>query len=189
MPVCSPEVLEQRAQRILEAASRCMLDKGYSATTMADIARDAGMSVGNLYNYFPGKEAIVERFAVERLLKIEQELDQMMTASVDTEVVSEVLIETIEKNLDFHTARVTLEIFTESTRNEKLALIIQAFDTKIREALMRLYPKTISVQEREVLVHCNMAMIEGLVFRIVAHPNLDKGKLKQLVLHRIRSTK
>ncbi len=44
--------------RILEAASRRFADYGYAKTTMAEIAADCGMSVGNLYRHFRNKEAI-----------------------------------------------------------------------------------------------------------------------------------
>jgi AcrR family transcriptional regulator len=45
---------EMRA-RILEGAHRAMLSGGYRGTTMEAIAAEAGVSVGLLYRYFPGK--------------------------------------------------------------------------------------------------------------------------------------
>ena len=41
--------------RILDAAHRAMLAGGYRGTTMPAIAAEAGVSVGLLYRYFPGK--------------------------------------------------------------------------------------------------------------------------------------
>lgn len=46
------------AQTILDAAESRIADYGYNKTTMADIARDCHMSVGNLYRFFPNKSAI-----------------------------------------------------------------------------------------------------------------------------------
>jgi len=43
---------------ILDAADVRFADYGYSKTTMAEIATDCGMSVGNLYRHFKNKEAI-----------------------------------------------------------------------------------------------------------------------------------
>ncbi len=42
-------------QRILDGAHRAMLSGGYRGTTMPAIAAEAGVSVGLLYRYFPGK--------------------------------------------------------------------------------------------------------------------------------------
>ena len=50
----------ERRQRILEAAERAFVRHGFHATTMQHVADEAGMSAGNLYRYFPSKEAIVE---------------------------------------------------------------------------------------------------------------------------------
>jgi len=43
---------------IMDVAERRFADYGYSKTTMAEIAADCDMSVGNLYRHFKNKEAI-----------------------------------------------------------------------------------------------------------------------------------
>ncbi len=50
----------ERRERILEAAERAFVRHGFHATTMQHVAEEIGMSAGNLYRYFPSKEAIVE---------------------------------------------------------------------------------------------------------------------------------
>ena len=46
--------------RIREAAERCFARDGVPTTTMAGIAREAGVSAGNLYRYFPSKDALFD---------------------------------------------------------------------------------------------------------------------------------
>jgi TetR/AcrR family transcriptional repressor of uid operon len=48
-----------RRAHILAAAERAFLREGFHASSMQDVAAEAGMSPGNLYRYFPSKEAIV----------------------------------------------------------------------------------------------------------------------------------
>lgn len=60
MPKLSQETLETRRRRIEEAARDLFIRRGFHATSMRDIARGAGTSLGNLYNYYPTKEAILE---------------------------------------------------------------------------------------------------------------------------------
>jgi len=43
---------------LVTAAGRLLVDKGYGATTTADVARVAGVSIGSLYQYFEDKDAI-----------------------------------------------------------------------------------------------------------------------------------
>lgn len=45
-------------QRVLAAARRRFETYGYRRTSIAEIARDAGIAVGTIYRYFPGKEAV-----------------------------------------------------------------------------------------------------------------------------------
>jgi len=45
-------------ERILSKAHRLFTRRGYHGTSMRRIAREAGVSLGNLYNHFRGKEAL-----------------------------------------------------------------------------------------------------------------------------------
>jgi AcrR family transcriptional regulator len=45
--------------RLYATALQLIATRGYDATTLRDIARDAGVSVGLLYRYFPSKQAVV----------------------------------------------------------------------------------------------------------------------------------
>lgn len=49
----------ERRREILAAASRVFRRKGFAGTGMRDVAAELGMTAGNLYYYFAGKEAIL----------------------------------------------------------------------------------------------------------------------------------
>ncbi len=55
MPRSSPA---ERLDRILQAATRVFAARGYRRTQMADVASEAGVSTGNLYQYVESKEAL-----------------------------------------------------------------------------------------------------------------------------------
>jgi AcrR family transcriptional regulator len=46
---------------LLEAAERVFSEKGYHVTSIRDIAREAGFSVGGVYQFFPSKDALYLR--------------------------------------------------------------------------------------------------------------------------------
>src|SRR4051795_10762129 len=54
---------------ILDAAERHFLERGYESAKVDDIAHDADVAVGSLYNHFGGKEALY-RALVERALDL-----------------------------------------------------------------------------------------------------------------------
>src|SRR5437773_5188767 len=48
-------------RRVIAAAARCFLDAGYAATTIADVARAAGVAVQTVYSAVGGKaELLIE---------------------------------------------------------------------------------------------------------------------------------
>lgn len=46
--------------RIVAAAAQAFATHGYAGTSIATVARDAGLSPGNIYRYFPNKAALLE---------------------------------------------------------------------------------------------------------------------------------
>lgn len=51
-------ILDERARRILDEATRLILHYGYDKTTMSDIAAAAGVSKSTLYLYWQSKDAL-----------------------------------------------------------------------------------------------------------------------------------
>ncbi|MEE8447296.1 MAG: helix-turn-helix domain-containing protein, partial [Gemmatimonadota bacterium] len=45
--------------RILEVAARLFHKRGFRATGVATILREAGVNSGSLYHFFPSKEAVL----------------------------------------------------------------------------------------------------------------------------------
>lgn len=71
---------------LLEATARILMKDGYDRCSTNRIAKEAGVSVGSLYQYFPSKEAIVaalvEDFMSEELKFFEQKFSELKDASV-----------------------------------------------------------------------------------------------------------
>ncbi|MFE8942694.1 TetR/AcrR family transcriptional regulator [Streptomyces sp. NPDC007856] len=71
---------EQTRALILETAMRLFQERGYDKTTMRAIAKEAGVSVGNAYYYFEGKEHLIQgfydRIAAEHQRAVREVLDR-----------------------------------------------------------------------------------------------------------------
>jgi AcrR family transcriptional regulator len=70
---------------LVEACARLLPELGYERLTTNAIAERAGVGIGSLYEYFPGKDAIIAQ-AVERLVervmeRLGRELDQILAAA------------------------------------------------------------------------------------------------------------
>ena len=130
----------ERRQRILEAAERAFVRNGFHATTMQHVADEVGTSAGNLYRYFPSKEAIVEGLC---------ELDQARRAEsfaafADLMTRNGDLTEAMRKGLREHVfkppekARLIVEMWAEAGRNPRVAEITRAIDADVLVGLERL---------------------------------------------------
>ncbi|WP_299482905.1 helix-turn-helix domain-containing protein [uncultured Roseibium sp.] len=72
----------QRRQLIVEAAATLFILKGFHQTGMRDIAGEAGISLGNLYNHFKGKHEIIAAIAEIEASEMEPLLNLLESAPV-----------------------------------------------------------------------------------------------------------
>lgn len=67
---------QKRAQdtvaAILEATRRVLVQHGYAGSSVSEIARLAGVSIGSLYQYFPSKEALVMALSQQHSAAMQQ---------------------------------------------------------------------------------------------------------------------
>jgi AcrR family transcriptional regulator len=75
---------------LVEATARILVKEGFDKASTNRIAEVAGVSVGSLYQYFPGKEALVaavmERHRREILQTVEGELAEVLNLPVEKAV-------------------------------------------------------------------------------------------------------
>ena len=69
---------DQRTAEILASARMVFAEKGFDGASMQDLARKAGMSVGNFYRYFPSKSAIVESLISQDMARLEQDFASIL---------------------------------------------------------------------------------------------------------------
>jgi AcrR family transcriptional regulator len=60
MPKLSRSIIDENKRHIEESAKELFISRGFHATPMREIAARADVSLGNLYNYYRTKEAILE---------------------------------------------------------------------------------------------------------------------------------
>lgn len=126
---------EQRIAQILQAALQCFLAKGFHQTSMRDIAQEAGVSLGNLYNHFPGKEAIILAVAVAESEELAPLLQRLAASEGERAQVLAFL-------RDFHAlcrqpewATLAVEVLAESARNPAVAEAFAANRRQLQAAL------------------------------------------------------
>lgn len=89
--VSDPKLVEARRSQIVRAAVKLFAEQGYHGTTVAQIARDAGISAGLVYQYFREKDDLLlmslqlvldtyEHEIPPRLAGVEHPVERLCTA-------------------------------------------------------------------------------------------------------------
>jgi AcrR family transcriptional regulator len=111
---------EERREQILDAALSVFAQKGFSGSSMRDIAREVGVTEGLLYHYFESKEQLLNACWKERTWRahLERILGESAGKSVD-KVLRELMLQfmqTLREN-----AEMVRFCATERQRNPELA--------------------------------------------------------------------
>ncbi len=122
MPKVTPEYRAERRAHIMAAARRCFIRNGFHAASMHDLVKEAGMSSGAVYRYFPSKDAVIEAIAADNL----EQVVAAIRRSIDDGASPQAAIATV---LDFVTLRhgedgfaaIALLVWSEALRNPTLA--------------------------------------------------------------------
>ena len=127
---------ENRRDTIVNAAIGCFIDKGFHATSMRDIAQAAAVSLGNLYNYFPGKESLIAEVAIRE----QDELAPLLKALRDKNTSANVRVENFLRTYSAlcsqrEWAVLAAECIAEIARNAGLAPASEENQTRTLSAL------------------------------------------------------
>lgn len=76
------EVISERRKLILDIAARLFARRGYSATTVRDIADEAGILSGSLYHHFSSKEAIIREILEDYLAGLHSTYDAIVNKNL-----------------------------------------------------------------------------------------------------------
>ncbi|MFI6376631.1 TetR family transcriptional regulator [Streptomyces sp. NPDC050546] len=93
---------ERRITQLLEAAATVFSTTGYTAASTNAIAREAGVSPGTLYQFFPNKEAIAIELGGRLMHEMRQSYDEIL-APIDPAAtpIEEVITGTVDRFIEF----------------------------------------------------------------------------------------
>ena len=128
----------ERRKLILDAAERSFTRSGFHRTTMQDVAAEAGMSPGNLYRYFPSKDALVAGLCERDRADLANEFVEMRERSDFLPAFRELGRRHFE-DAARGKARLCLEIWAEATRNPAIATLQCEFEHGFDEQLTKTF--------------------------------------------------
>lgn len=111
MPAATRSKAEQSSERrdeILAIAARLIARRGYSATTVRDIADEAGILSGSLYHHFSSKEAMLQEILHGFMNRLLSRYEQIAAEATDPRAGIDALVECAFSTIDREPAAVGL---------------------------------------------------------------------------------
>ncbi|MCA0356200.1 MAG: TetR/AcrR family transcriptional regulator [Proteobacteria bacterium] len=184
----SPEI---RRQQILDAACERVRQSGFHGASMADIAKAAGLSVGQIYRYFENKEAIIAAIVAQDLAEMRDKFAEMESQpGTLLDAIEDHLPEGVDKCFDPRRAALALEVVAEAARNPKVAAIVRYADEQERSLARTMMERDRKPEwsEAEFQARCEVVglIFDGLLLRAVNHPDLDRDALTDVLRSTVR---
>ncbi|MFJ7856004.1 TetR/AcrR family transcriptional regulator [Peribacillus frigoritolerans] len=165
MPRTSEEndrIRQASKEKIRAAAMQLFIKQGYYATSISDIAKQAGISKGLLYNYYKGKEELLSEMVEDRIKEVAEVMEEAFTLNTPREQLEHIIngaIDNIHQKPEVH--RFYLHLQTQPESDEELIkyshLIIEEnarqfeFQCKIFESMGETEPRKRSLYFSSVL--------------------------------------
>ena len=115
------QITEYRQKQILDAALEVFAQKGYGEATIPDIARQAGVAVGTIYNYYESKHDLL--VSLVNTFIVTEPLRELLKQSRKTKLGEKNLIRSVIENrlaFGFENLDKFLLVFTEILRDSEL---------------------------------------------------------------------
>ena len=185
-----------RRRKIVEAAESCFIEEGFHGTSIARIAKKAGMSTGHISHYFPQKEQIIYEIVKKEeneLIELLQVLDKKTQQCDFLDAMSEEMDNIIDYVLDPKHVALVLEIAAEAARNPSIASIMREGENRKFQKFSDFAGDSNSneiakLDENERIARLDMLplLLSGVIMRSV-YTQIDRKQIAILIMQTLTS--
>lgn len=185
------------ARERIVAAARCLFaSRGFHQTAMADLAKEAKVSVGAIYRSFESKADIVRAIIVADTQQTLEKLNGLCAGLCEgQQTLEQVLEQFILAQFAPKEEALSHEILAEAHRNADVAGTIGDFCCTYRQIIGRIVEvanPNLSPEDREGAKELLLACMFGFAHRNLARPQLDAATTARiatrLILQALRVT-
>lgn len=176
-----------RRGEILDAAQACFARSGFHQASMQEICSEANMSPGNLYRYFPSKEAIIAAICERSRAEAAEDFRAVHQASdFFTGLAGLARVRLVERTAE--QVGLSAEIMAESRRNPEIACVFQEAERDIKQRLAAILRQAADSDEvrpdldLDTAAAMLMTIADGIAWRRAVDPTFDPEKALPLVL-------
>ena len=184
---------DQRSTEILALVRQAFVEKGFDGASMQDLARAAGMSVGNFYRYFPSKSAIITALISLDLAEIQRDLQMILTAPHPMTALREGLRNRIDGTICNHDHTLWTEIEAAARRSPEIGAAAQQMERAAAGSMLAIFAAETGLAPDHVAQrYATAAAFVILLFKSASclHCNSgdDQSELKAMIIRTIDQT-
>lgn len=142
---------DQRSAEILGSVRIAFAEKGFDGASMQDLARAAGISVGNFYRYFPSKAALVEALIAHDLADMAADFAQVIAAPRPMEALRALTARRINEPERCEDGQLWAEITAASLRKPEVCEAACRMEGMILSFLNQVFAAETGLTEAEIL--------------------------------------
>lgn len=167
-----------KRQKIIEAGTRLIVQKGIEKTSLADIAEEAGISKGSLYYYYASKNELIFDITEAHINQISENLFAIIEESKGNASWEELLKILFERILDADTrGRLHLYLVQQALNDnddlkEKFKKIYQEWKNTIKDVFEMLEP---GISNPNGIASIIIAALDGFLIQSLLEVNTING--------------
>ena len=180
-----------RRTEILDAAERCFARAGFHRASMQDICGEASMSAGNLYRYFPSKEALIAGICERNRADAVESFSLVDSAPEFFEGLAGLARHHLVDRSDDEVS-LCAEIMAESRRHPEIAKLYQGIEDDIKSRIAVMLKRAAERGEIRADVDVDaaasvlMVLGDGMSWRRSVDPKFEAESVLPLILKMVR---
>ncbi|MCF8475865.1 MAG: TetR/AcrR family transcriptional regulator [Pseudolabrys sp.] len=179
-----------RRTEILDAAERCFARAGFHRASMQDICGEASMSPGNLYRYFPSKEALIAGICERNRADAVESFSLADSAPEFFDGLARLARHHLVDRSDDEVS-LCAEIMAESRRHPEISKLYQGIESDIKDRIAAMLRRAAERGEIRGNVDIDaaasvlMVLADGMSWRRSVEPGFQAESVLPLVLKMI----
>jgi AcrR family transcriptional regulator len=184
------QLQSDRRIEILDAAERCFARAGFHQASMQEICAEAGMSPGNLYRYFPSKEALIAGISERNRADAVASFAMVDQAPAFFDGLAELARHHLVDRSDAEVG-LCAEIMSESRRNPEIARLYQDIERDIKDRIAAMLRRAVERGEiradldMEAAASVLMVLGDGMSWRRSVDQDFEAERVLPLILQMV----
>ncbi|MBC7740158.1 MAG: TetR/AcrR family transcriptional regulator [Candidatus Saccharibacteria bacterium] len=193
MQLAVPHTADQRSAEILGLVRQAFVEKGFDGASMQDLARAAGMSVGNFYRYFPSKAAIIQALIDADHADLRRDFAIIRQSPHPMAALRQMVRSELASECMGHDTTLWTEIEAASQRNPDIGAAVQRMEAEVASCLIGIFAVECGVPEDEAKARFSaQAAFIMVLFKaascLKSPVSSHDGELKSLIIRTIDQT-